>query len=44
MIYVYIVKMMVILQFLLRLVMLEVIGDEFKWDQMSWNYESMHLS
>ena len=44
MIYVYMIKMMVTIQFLLSLVLLEVIANEFECDQMSWNHESINLS
>jgi len=37
-------KMMVIMEFLLIWVMLEVMDDEFKYDQVSLNHESLNLS
>jgi len=36
-------KMVVIMRFLLSLVMLEVIDDEFEYDQVSLNHESLNL-
>jgi len=44
MIYVYMITIMVIMQLLLKLVMLEVMGDEFECDQMSRNFKSMNLT
>ena len=43
MICVYMVKMMIIMQFLLSLVMLEVVGFELECDHSSWNQESLNL-
>jgi len=40
---VYMNKMMVIMQFLLSLVILETISDEFECDQASFNHESLNL-
>ena len=44
MICVYIIKMMVIIQFLLSLVMWEIMDDDFEHDQVSLNHESLNPS
>jgi len=44
MIYVYMIKMIASLLFLLCLEIFDIIGIEFQYDQMGWNQESVKLS
>jgi len=43
MIYVYMIEMMIIMQVLLCLVILEVMDDEFEYDQVSLNHEGLNI-
>jgi len=44
MLYVYTNKMMIVIHFVLNLVMLEDMDDEFKCGQMNYTYEGINLS
>jgi len=44
MIYVYMTKMLVIMQFWLSFLMSEIMGDEFECDQVSLDHESLNPS
>ena len=43
-IYVYMIKMMIILQFSLSLVMSKVMRNKFEYDQRSLDHENLNLS